>query len=98
MEEAEKKAVAGDASDSKKISSAASDLSDDASRGSGNSNDVDTNNVGNPSVTGANDSDLPTPDPELDFLEIDDPYASRPQLFFRLPPRTPPTWEDLGSP
>lgn len=76
LEEAEKKAVAGDASDSKKISSAASDLSDDASRGSGNSNGVDTNNVGNPSVTGANDSDLPTPDPELDFLEIDDPYAS----------------------
>ena len=71
LEEAEKKAVAGDASDSEEISSAASDLPDDVSRGSEDSSDVGDSDGGSPSTTGADDSNLPTPDPELDFLEDD---------------------------
>lgn len=71
LEEAEKKAVAGDQTDSEETSSAVSALPSDVSRGSEDSNNVGADNSGSPSATSANDGSLPTPDPELDSLEDD---------------------------
>ena len=69
LEEAEKKAVAGDASDSKEISSAVSARTGDDSGGHETNADVhDDNGAGSPSGD-AGASDHPAHDPELDSLE-----------------------------
>ncbi len=75
LEEAEKKAVAGDESDSEETSSAVSDSGEDASGGSKDSPELDdassSSRGSGTNVAGGNSTALPTHDPELDSLEDD---------------------------
>jgi len=71
LEEAEKKAVAGDAKDCRELSSALSNGLADVSGGHEDSTDVVDDNAGSVSSSSDAGGDLPGHDPELDSLEDD---------------------------